>query len=193
MMPAVFRVLNRSDGYVSFGSICSSIRTELPAGSSEASSLQSKVRRALDDAYACGLVNQSENRYKISFDLGTAENPQFETKLKVLKREIQQAKKSTRRDQQAQSTDPREGSSQAAGPRDCGPGWRRRPVAQRQAIAIYRRMKAERQGRSPRRDSSSTRGRSRSRSRSRRSRSRSRRRTSRSRSRSRGGNRSRSR
>lgn len=157
--------------------------------------MQSKVQQTLDDAFSLGLANRSENGYKISFNLAVRENPQFEANLKKLKRELQVAKATPVTRQQARTGDPVEGTSQAANPGDCGPGWRRRPVAQRQAIAIYRRMKAERQGSSDRKSRSRSRSRSTSRSRRRRSsaRSRSPRTRSRSRSRSRGRNRSRSR
>ncbi|EAT32416.1 AAEL015423-PA [Aedes aegypti] len=69
---------------------------------------------------------------------------------------------------------------------DCGPGWSRRPLAQRQAIAIHRRQAAEEKVRQRMRAARQRRARSRSRSQSRtRTRSRSRQRTSRTRSRSR--------
>ncbi|XP_062543958.1 arginine/serine-rich coiled-coil protein 2-like [Armigeres subalbatus] len=193
MFSQIIKTLENSTGYVSLNSICMSLRNDCPNLTS--SNLKETVSNHLERGYKMGLIYRSADGFKLSVNLNKPENEYFESTLKRLNHEYrtsspervttavssyqQEAPKSYVVDRRT----PTLNSLWNKRPADCGPGWNRRPLAQRQAIAIRRRQAAQEKIRQRIRAARQRRARSRSRSRS----------PSRSRSRSRSPRRSRSR
>nr|XP_029718219.1 testis-specific H1 histone-like [Aedes albopictus] len=210
MFPTIIGILSTSDGYVTFDKIVEKLKSRFSELATKSTNLESDISESLDRGCKLGLISSSSGSFKLAFDPNNLGGGNFPSELQAVMHELGSIKTSQQRNilsQQSSSATPSAAELQDAPnlPRatrrkftpilnslwnktvDCGPGWSRRPLAQRQAIAIHRRQAAQEKARQRLRAArSQRRSRSRSRSRSRtRARSRSSQRTSRSRSRSR--------
>uniref|UniRef100_A0A023EJR2 Uncharacterized protein n=1 Tax=Aedes albopictus TaxID=7160 RepID=A0A023EJR2_AEDAL len=172
IFPKIIEILRKSNGYESFDRICETLKKEFSSEASTPSHLEQKVSDLINLGCTLGLISGSSDHFKLAVNLSKPEDETFQSRLQILNQELSaiQASNPDSPDANAVASAPAEpmaSGSRVRRPDDCGPGWNRRPLAQRQAIAIRRRLAAQEKVRQKMRAARQRRGRSRSRSRSR--------------------------